>query len=597
MYEGQQVAKLADIQPGNNPREFFDPDELTSLSESIKAVGVIEPIVVRPLPEGRYSIIAGERRWRGSKVAFGEDGVIPIIVRDCSDQEAEDIALTENVERSDMSATEEAQAAHRILLREKGDKVEAAARLGWTVAKFERRVALMRLTPEVRKALTERKIQLGHAELLAAVPADKQNPTLEKIIQHGVPVAAVKAQLGKLTEALADAVFDKSGCTTCEYNSECQSALFSEAIGKGYCTNRSCFEEKTEGFVASIANSLKEEVPRVEIIRATGALEGIKLVVEGRLGVGEAQASACKSCANFGCTVSALPGSVGEVEKSICFDAVCNTQKVQTNMADRAATTTAATVASAKVKAGGGTDQAAKEAAQKVVKAKATEAKAKVTSIASQRVKDYRLDVWRKVAGKVLYTKPEHSASVLVALAITSKIRNVDSTKILDASKRAGTQSKTTTGVAEIAKELLQLSTNDRSGVVNALAPSAMRQMDERDVKDILAFLEVDLALHWRLNAEFLGLLTKSEIEFVATEAGVHLSMGEKEFGKALTLKRDELIKAMLGVSGFDYEGVIPACMRFTSAADSALLADSPDSAVGSDANSDDLEETEEEFS
>lgn len=196
-----------------------------------------------------------------------------------------------------------------------------------------------------------------------------------------------------------------------------------------------------------------------------------------------------------------------------------------------------------------------------------------------------------------LYTKPEHSASVLVALAITSKIRNVDSTKILDASKRAGTQSKTTTGVAEIAKELLQLSTNDRSGVVNALAPSAMRQMDERDVKDILAFLEVDLALHWRLNAEFLGLLTKSEIEFVATEAAVHLSMGEKEFGKALTLKRDELIKAMLGVSGFDYEGVIPACMRFTSAADSALLADSPDSAVGSDANSDDLEETEEEFS
>ena len=164
------------IVQGKNPREYFDPDEMAELEEGIRAFGVIEPIIVRPVPgTNLFEIIAGERRWRAAKNVFGDSYGMPVVIREASDADSEAIALIENYHRAGISVAEEARTAQRQLLRNRGDKLETARNLGWSPDVLESRLALMACTPPVLKALTRRLIILGHAELLAGVPPEKQD--------------------------------------------------------------------------------------------------------------------------------------------------------------------------------------------------------------------------------------------------------------------------------------------------------------------------------------------------------------------------------------------------------------------------------------
>jgi ParB family chromosome partitioning protein len=216
----QPTLPIRQIVPGDNPRDHFDPDEMAELEEGIRAVGVLEPIVVRPV-QGRadYAIIAGERRWRAARNVFGDDYAMPVVVHNVSDETAEAMAVIENHHRAAMSPAEEAYAAQRQLLRQRGDKAETARRMGWSLPLLERRLALLACTPAVLQALTARRILLGHAELLAGVPPDNQDSVLAGLLAQQVPLAVLKAQLGRYARRLADAVFDTAGCADCAHNS------------------------------------------------------------------------------------------------------------------------------------------------------------------------------------------------------------------------------------------------------------------------------------------------------------------------------------------------------------------------------------------
>jgi ParB/RepB/Spo0J family partition protein len=198
------------IVQGKNPREYFDPVEMADLEAGLCAAGrVVQPILVRPiLGFDLFEIVAGERRWRAAKNVFGDDYDMPVVIEALNDEEAEAIAVIENHHRAPMSHSEEAQAAKRQLLRHKGDKEEAAASLGWKPELLERRLALLTCTPAVLSALTRRQIQLGHAELLAGVPPDKQDNVLSGVLAHRVPVGVLKEQLGRFARQLAAAIFD-----------------------------------------------------------------------------------------------------------------------------------------------------------------------------------------------------------------------------------------------------------------------------------------------------------------------------------------------------------------------------------------------------
>jgi ParB family chromosome partitioning protein len=160
------VLCVSNILPGVNPRKYFDAVEMAELEASIAEKGVIQPILVRPV-KGGYAVVAGERRVRAARKVLGDKYEIPVLVKEMTDAEADELALIENVSRANMSSTEEAVAAAKILGRCEGNRDEAAKRLGWTRKTLDKRLALMNCSPTVMDALDNRRILLGHAELLA----------------------------------------------------------------------------------------------------------------------------------------------------------------------------------------------------------------------------------------------------------------------------------------------------------------------------------------------------------------------------------------------------------------------------------------------
>lgn len=239
---------LSSMKPGANPRRYFDQKTHAEMVASMKLRGLLQPILLRPDPAeaDRYLIVAGGRRYRAAVEVYGADGVVPVNIREMTDAEALEAAIDENDIRDDASETEQADAAVRVLTACQDDRAEAARRLGWSASKLDRRLALANLAEPVKAALDERRIKVGHAELLAAVPADKQEKALDTIVSAGLDVAKTREALMRMTQDLASATFDKTECRTCPFNAGTQRALFETHVDDGHCTNPGCYALKTE---------------------------------------------------------------------------------------------------------------------------------------------------------------------------------------------------------------------------------------------------------------------------------------------------------------------------------------------------------------
>jgi len=559
----QTVTHLAvgSLLAGLNPRKFFDPAEMAELEASVAAKGVIQPIIVRPV-EGGYAIVAGERRYRAAKKVHGDEYQIPVHVKDITSEEADELALIENIQRANMSPSEEAVAAAKILGSCEGNRDEAAKRLGWTRTTLDKRLALMNCSPSVLTALNERRIQLGHAELLAAASKDKQEKVIEKLLAApSLPnVAQFKAQLESISKQLASAIFDKADCAGCHHNSGNQQAMFAEAVSDGHCTNGECFDRKTEEVVVATAKSLEDEYPRVQIVRPGENSTVIKLVAEGATGVGADQAEACKACKNFGAAVSAVPGKIGNVYRDQCFDTVCNTQKVAARL--KAEKEAQQPTAKPEDKTTTTAKGAGKEAGKTATKTSATGAAAVTTVQDTQRVVDYRVGIWRKALKKELFADQRENLSLLLAVMMTRGGSNVISTKLMSAfEKLNGSRPSNSSNVGEAAGMISRASDEVRQQMLSGIVMGIVDGIEKSVLPDMMTFMDVDLAQHWKLNEEFLGLLTKSEIEVIAGEIGLKAALGEK-YSKVMGGKKDEIIKALLAVEGFDYTGKIPSVLK-----------------------------------
>ena len=151
----------------HQPRKSFDEDALNDLASSIRAHGVVQPIVVRPIQDGFFQLIAGERRWRASQRA----GLtrIPAVVRETGEHAALEIALIENLQREDLNPIEEAQAYERLIVEFALTQEEVARRVGKNRATVANMLRLLRLPPEVQEWLKENKITTGHAKALLSL--------------------------------------------------------------------------------------------------------------------------------------------------------------------------------------------------------------------------------------------------------------------------------------------------------------------------------------------------------------------------------------------------------------------------------------------
>ncbi len=151
----------------HQPRKNFDEDALNDLANSIRAHGVVQPIVVRSIQDGFYQLIAGERRWRASQLAGLTK--IPAVVRESGEHAALEIALIENLQREDLNPIEEAQAYERLIVEFALTQEEVAKRVGKNRATIANMLRLLRLPPEVQQWLRENKITTGHAKALLSL--------------------------------------------------------------------------------------------------------------------------------------------------------------------------------------------------------------------------------------------------------------------------------------------------------------------------------------------------------------------------------------------------------------------------------------------
>jgi ParB family chromosome partitioning protein len=149
------------------PRKSFDEESLNDLANSIRAHGVVQPIVVRPLEDGFFQLIAGERRWRASQRA----GLtrVPAVVRESGEHAALEIALIENLQREDLNPIEEAQAYDRLISDFGLTQEEVARRVGKNRTTIANMLRLLRLPPEVQQSLRENKLTTGHAKALLSL--------------------------------------------------------------------------------------------------------------------------------------------------------------------------------------------------------------------------------------------------------------------------------------------------------------------------------------------------------------------------------------------------------------------------------------------
>ncbi|AEB85635.1 PRTRC system ParB family protein [Alicycliphilus denitrificans] len=568
----QPTLPIRKIVQGKNPREYFDPAEMAELEEGIRAVGVLEPIVVRPVPgTDLYEIIAGERRWRAAKNVFGDGYDMPVVIKDANDETAEAMSVIENYHRAAMSPAEEAHAAQRQLLRQRGDKEEAARLMGWSLDVLERRLALLACTPAVLKALTTRTIQLGHAELLAGIPPDKQDSVLNGIVAQKVPVAVLKAQLGRYARRLADAIFDTAQCGGCPHNSARQSGLFAESLGEGYCQHPSHFEELTQQAIESRANALRDEYPVIRIVKTGDGFAPVPVTAEGDLGVGAPQYTSCQGCQSFGCAVSAMPGSYGEVTRSLCFDAACNSQKV-------------ALWRKAQRDAQAALDEAQGKGAVKAGAAKPTGKKPKPaapTNQTPQRVVSYRVMEWRKWLAKALMAQPQCSQRVLIALALAGRGADLREAQFRNAFDRlAGQAAGAGFGVRGGLQRAAAAPEAQLERLLQAATASAAFGVTVTDLELLLNYAQVDEGRYFQWNKEFLDLFTMSELESLAAEVGLKKAMGSG-FKAARAGKKPDFITALLKVPGFAYQGAVPAVMRYPR---QPILADGADEAESAEA-------------
>jgi ParB family chromosome partitioning protein len=168
--EGELQTLPADaIQPGKyQPRQHIDADRLDELAASIRTQGLIQPVVVRAIGPGRYELIAGERRWRAAQKAGLSE--IPALVREVADQAVVAMALIENIQREDLSPLEEAQALSRLIEEFSLTHQQAADAVGRSRAAVSNLLRLLDLPAPIKRLLDERKLDMGHARALAALP-------------------------------------------------------------------------------------------------------------------------------------------------------------------------------------------------------------------------------------------------------------------------------------------------------------------------------------------------------------------------------------------------------------------------------------------
>ncbi|MBT0586720.1 ParB/RepB/Spo0J family partition protein [Alteromonas oceanisediminis] len=187
------------LRPGKyQPRKDMSPEALEDLASSIRSQGVIQPVVVRPIDDQTFEIIAGERRWRAAQLA-GLD-IIPCLIKDVPDESAVAIALIENIQREDLNAMEEAQALDRLMVEFALTHQEVAEAVGKSRTTVTNLMRLNHLNADVKLLVEHGDIEMGHARALLALEGDAQSQAAQHVSGKGLTVRDTEKLVKRLLE-------------------------------------------------------------------------------------------------------------------------------------------------------------------------------------------------------------------------------------------------------------------------------------------------------------------------------------------------------------------------------------------------------------
>ena len=265
---------IATVHPStDNHRKTFNDASLQELAESIREVGILQAIAVRPRTEGGYEIIYGERRYRASLLA-GAKTIKAAVYNNVTDDEAEDMSLSENLQREQVRPTEEAKAFKRLLEKGRYDMYSLTARFGRSEKYIYTRLKLNELYAPIGELLDNETITVSVAEEISTYEPDIQKDVYEKHLKEGngedwtgYTLNLFKRYFEKYyTTDLGQYKFDKTECNTCVHNAANYN-LFAEHNGCGHCTNRKCLEAKNAAHVAKETEKLLKSDPKLVVAR------------------------------------------------------------------------------------------------------------------------------------------------------------------------------------------------------------------------------------------------------------------------------------------------------------------------------------------
>ncbi|KIO42532.1 MULTISPECIES: ParB/RepB/Spo0J family partition protein [Sanguibacteroides] len=223
----QEELKLSDIRPNpHQPRTSFDEEALNELAASIKSIGIVQPITVREIGDGKYEIIAGERRYRASKIAGLE--TIPAYIRKAEEDTVLELALIENIQREDLNAIEIAISYQRLLEECRLTQDALSERVGKKRTTISNYLRLLKLPAPIQLAIKERKISMGHARAIVNIEdPDTQYMVFEQIMKYDFSVRKVEEIVRELMNPKKEEKVDKkeSKVKTIDDYNELQSHL------------------------------------------------------------------------------------------------------------------------------------------------------------------------------------------------------------------------------------------------------------------------------------------------------------------------------------------------------------------------------------
>ncbi len=224
-----QLLPLHKVEPNpNQPRQDFDPEQLEALARSIQEHGVVQPLTVRPLPNGYYQIIAGERRWRAARMAELKE--IPAVIMEADDKKTTELALIENLQRQDLNPVEEALGYQSLITDYGLTQEEAASRVGKSRPAVTNALRLLQLTPEILEMVRKGSLSAGHARAVLSLKSpQKQQQAAQKIVALGLSVRQAELLCKNMEREPAP---QKPVSLAVDYVAECEKNL-SRHLGRG----------------------------------------------------------------------------------------------------------------------------------------------------------------------------------------------------------------------------------------------------------------------------------------------------------------------------------------------------------------------------